>query len=101
MTVRPRVFGLALVALLFVAPKSHASTILIANLTNNQEPGNIIPTLTAANGGGLRPVSFGTATFVLNDAQTAMTFTATIFNIDVTGSQTSDVNDNLLNAHIH
>jgi hypothetical protein len=32
---------------------------------------------------------------------TAMTFTATIFNIDVTGSQTADTNDNLLNAHIH
>jgi hypothetical protein len=30
-----------------------------------------------------------------------MTFTATIFNIDFTGSQTADANDNLLNAHIH
>ena len=27
--------------------------------------------------------------------------TATIFNIDFTGSQTADTNDNLLNAHIH
>jgi hypothetical protein len=32
---------------------------------------------------------------------TALTFTATIFNIDVTGSQTADVNDNLVAAHIH
>jgi len=32
---------------------------------------------------------------------TAMTFTATIFNIDVTGSQTPDPNDNLIAAHIH
>ena len=101
MTVRPRVFGLALVALLFVTPKSHASTILLANLTNSQEPGNIIPTLSPANGGGLRPVSFGTAMFVLNDAATAMTFTATIFNIDVTGTQTPDTFDNLTAAHIH
>jgi hypothetical protein len=101
MTVRPRVFGLALVALLLVAPKSHASTILIANLTNSQEPGNIVPTLSPANGGGPRPVSFGTATFVLNDAQTAMTFIATIFNIDVTGTQTADTFDNLTAAHIH
>ena len=29
------------------------------------------------------------------------TFTATIFNIDVTGSQTPDTFDNLTNAHIH
>jgi hypothetical protein len=32
---------------------------------------------------------------------TAMTFTATIFNIDFTGTQSADTNDNLLNAHIH
>jgi hypothetical protein len=31
-----------------------------------------------------------------------MSFTASVFNIDFTGSQTpTDVNDNLLNAHIH
>jgi len=30
-----------------------------------------------------------------------MTFTATINNIDVTGTQTADVNDNLSAAHIH
>jgi len=30
-----------------------------------------------------------------------LTFTATIFNIDVTGSQTPDTNDNLTAAHIH
>jgi hypothetical protein len=32
---------------------------------------------------------------------TAMTFSATIFNIDFTGSQTADINDNLTVAHIH
>ena len=31
----------------------------------------------------------------------SMTFTATINNIDVTGSQTADTNDNLIAAHIH
>ena len=30
-----------------------------------------------------------------------MTFTATIYNIDFTGSQTADINDNLTAAHIH
>jgi hypothetical protein len=46
--------------------------------------------------------------FVLNDAQTQLSMTATIFNIDVTGGalpgvdQTPDItNDDLLNAHIH
>ena len=48
-----------------------------------------------------RPASFGTASFVLNDAMTEMTFTATIFNIDFTGSRTPDTNDNLTLAHIH
>jgi hypothetical protein len=37
----------------------------------------------------------------LNDAQTELSFIATIFNIDITGTQTPDTNDNLLNAHIH
>ena len=51
--------------------------------------------------GAARPASFGTAVFTLNDSQTAMLFTATIFNIDVTGTQTPDENDNLTAAHIH
>jgi hypothetical protein len=48
-----------------------------------------------------RPLSFGTATFTLNDAQTALSFMATIFNIDFTGTQTPGTNDNLAAAHIH
>src|SRR5262249_49540138 len=35
-------------------------------------------------GGDPRPLSFGTANFLLNDAGTALTFTATVFNIDFT-----------------
>jgi uncharacterized protein (TIGR03118 family) len=71
----------------------------IVSLTNAQEaPAGVVPTLT---GGGARPASSGTARFQFNDAQTAMTFTATINNIDVTGSQTSDTNDDLTAAHIH
>jgi hypothetical protein len=37
----------------------------------------------------------------MNAAQTQMTFTATISNIDFTGSQTADINDNMVAAHIH
>jgi hypothetical protein len=85
---------LALVA----STNGHATTFLFANLTNSQENPPTAPTL--ANGSP-RPASFGTATFTLNDAMTAMTFSATIFNIDFTGLQTADPNDNLVAAHIH
>ena len=71
-----------------------------AQLTLDQEvpPPLRIPTTST---GAPRPASSGTATFELNDAQDALSFTATIFNIDVTGTQTADTNDNLLAAHIH
>ena len=70
----------------------------IVNMTNNQEPPPLNPTL---SGGGFRPASYGTARFVFNAGQTALTITATVNNIDFTGSQTADTNDNLTNAHIH
>jgi hypothetical protein len=88
------VFSLAAVA----ASTAKAGVFLTANLTNSQENPPTVPTLTT---GAPRPASFGTANFFINDAMTSMTFTATIFNIDVTGSQTADVNDNLVAAHIH
>lgn len=78
---------------------AHADTLLVANLTNAQENPPASPTTTST--GGPRPASFGTATFVLNNAMTAMTFSSTIFNIDFTGTQTADTNDNLIAAHIH
>jgi hypothetical protein len=84
--------------MLFTAGRGEAATFLFADLTNAAENPPVVPTLST---GGPRPASFGTASFVLNDAQTALTFTATVFNIDFTGSQTPDTNDNLTNAHIH
>jgi hypothetical protein len=77
---------------------AHADTLFFANLTNSQENPPTNPTTST---GGARPVSFGTATLVLNDAMTALTFSATVFNIDFTGTQTTDTFDNLTNAHIH
>jgi uncharacterized protein (TIGR03118 family) len=69
------------------------------SMTNGQEVPPAVPT---ASGGGARPTSFGTATFTLNSAQTAMTMTATVNNIDITGTQTAgETNDNLTAAHIH
>jgi CHRD domain/PEP-CTERM motif len=44
----------------------------------------------------------GFASFVLNEARTALTYTATVFGLDFTGSQTpSTAADNLTVAHIH
>jgi CHRD domain len=82
----------------FLQAPAYAETVFMANLTNSQENPPTVPTLTT---GAPRPASFGVAMFVLNDAMTSMTFNATIFNIDVTGMQTPDTNDNLLAAHIH
>jgi len=85
---------------LFSASQTRAETTLYATLTNAGEVPPTNPTLSVANGGGPRPASFGNATFVINDAQTSMTMTVTVFNLDF-GGQTPDVNDDLKNAHIH
>ena len=72
---------------------ARADTILVATLSNDGENPPVAPTG--------RPPSSGNAMFSLNDERTALRFFATIFNIDVTGSQTPDTNDNLTAAHIH
>lgn len=60
--------------LFFIASTNgHASTLLFANLTNPQENPPATPTLA---GGSFRPASFGTETLTLNEAMTAMTFSA-------------------------
>ena len=94
-----RAFGAPVLGtLLLFGGAAQAVTTLTARLTNNQETSPVVPTTTE---GDLRPVSFGNATFEINDAMTSMSWTATVFNIDFTGSQTDDVNDNLTVAHIH
>ncbi|HEV2827157.1 MAG TPA: TIGR03118 family protein [Pyrinomonadaceae bacterium] len=72
--------------------------LFVVSLTNSQEVPPAVPTTTT---GAARPASSGTARFQFNDAQTALTFSATISNIDVSGSATADTNDNLTAAHIH
>jgi hypothetical protein len=107
-------------AALFLAPlivllagnRGSAEFVLFANLTNAQENPSISvgtppiiqtvpPTILTTSTGDPRPASFGTATFILNDAMTSLRFNAVVFNIDFTGTQTADVNDNLVAAHIH
>src|SRR5262249_4147841 len=96
---RVRTALLVLLLLLLAESRGSAALILTATLTNSQENPPTVPTL--SDGVTPRPASFGEATFVLDqDAPVPfMTFTATIFNIDVTGTQTADPNDNIILAH--
>jgi CHRD domain/PEP-CTERM motif len=84
--------------LLAICSRADAVMIFTANLTTSQEPGVINPTTST---GAPRPVAFGFGTFVLNDAQTQFSMDVTVFDIDITGAQTPDTNDNLVAAHIH
>jgi hypothetical protein len=98
MRTRSLMLKLVPVLLLAVATSAQAVINLSANLTNAGEPSLVVPTTST---GQPRPASFGTATLVINDAQTAMTMSVTVNNIDFTGSQTADTFDNLTAAHIH
>lgn len=109
---RPHLVIAAFLSLLLLSATARAEIVLFTTLANAKEaPVGDTPTaapidpLTAGTGAPVpdapRPASFGTARFVLNDAQTRLTMIATIFNIDVTGTQTPGLNDNLTAAHIH
>ena len=94
-----RIAMLAIAALLAATVTSaEAGVTLAATLTNDQENPPTTPTTST---GAPRPASFGTATFFINDAMTSMTFSASVNNIDFTGTQTADTFDNLVAAHIH
>ena len=94
---RPSLIAVAFLSVVATAEVS-AQTSLFADLTNDAETSPVIPTL---GNGAARPVSYGFATFTILADQSAMVWTATIHNIDVTGSQTADTNDDLVAAHIH
>jgi hypothetical protein len=68
----------------------------IVNMTNGQAG-----TSTTTAAGARRDTSFGTAHFVWNSGQTALTMTGTVNNIDFTGTQSVDANDNLSGANVH
>jgi hypothetical protein len=88
-----------LVALLGLSiTPARAEVIFVADLTNDEEPGVIVPT---NSDGTARPISSGEGRFVFNDDETELSMVVTVLNIDVTGTQTPDANDNLIAAHIH
>lgn len=93
-----RLWSTLLGAAFLFAGNANAEIIFSATLTHDQE--TVQGVLTTSTGDP-RPQSFGQATFVLNDAQTALAMNVTVFNIDVTGTQTADPFDNLVAAHIH
>jgi hypothetical protein len=95
-SVRITAFAIALAC----TAAAHAQTNFIANLTPEQE--TTPPIFTHSGTGQPRPFSFGSAMLVLSADMSTLSFTVTIFNIDITGNQTpTDANDNLVNAHIH
>lgn len=110
MLLRRLTAALASVLLVFTTG-AHAAVLFTADLTVDQEVGATTPAnpalLPFRAGPGApdenapRPVSFGTATLSLNDAMDALSMTITVFNIDVTGTQTPGTFDNLAAAHIH
>lgn len=94
-----RLLAAAAASVLSLAAPASAATIFTATLTTSQEPFPVNPTLD--DGVTPRPQPFGTGDFVLNDAGTELSMFFTVYNIDITGSQTAGASDNLLAAHIH
>jgi CHRD domain/PEP-CTERM motif len=86
---RLRTFVLVTLVLVFAGSQANAATLFTANLTGDQENPDV-PT-----------AAFGFGTFVLNDAMTQLSIDVTISGIDVTGTQTPQMDDNLVAAHIH
>ena len=97
-TFRAFAVATALVPMLAAAPASAQVKTLIARMTIFGEPYPVNPTTTT---GDPRPTSHGIARFFLNADHTALRYMMTVRNIDFTGTQTADANDNLRAAHIH
>lgn len=83
------VLGFAALLVFLASTPAQADVLFTATINSAQE----VPTNNS--------LATGTATFILNEARTALTYNATITGLDFTGSQTPATADNLLNAHIH
>src|SRR4051812_38624755 len=90
-----RILSAAAATALMVAAGSaaQASQTFTAHLTHDQE---------VATPGIPDEGSSGEATFVLNDAQTQLTYDVQLFGLDLDGNQTpANPNDNVTRAHFH
>jgi hypothetical protein len=124
--VRTRLFQLVGLVALMTCTSANASTFnLFANLSVFQEQATPLPFGAGQTGigpapgqlkaftqgptggttpdltGGPRPIPSGFVSFTLDTAVPVLHLSGSIFNIDVTGSQTPGINDNLVAAHIH
>ncbi len=81
---------LVVAALVLAAGAARADMIFTANLTHDQE----VPPVADEGASGI-------ATFVLNEAQNALTYDVQLFGLDLDGNQTSDPNDNVTRVHFH
>lgn len=97
MMLLPRALAVGL-TLCWIGAAARADRIANVILTHDQESMQGTPVTST---GAPRPLAHGVGTLVLNSARTAITMTVTIYDIDVTGAQTADTNDNLTAAHIH
>ena len=88
-----------LIALTAGTRAATAATIFTAVLTNSQEVA--IPPVTPTTDAGVPRTSFGEAVLWLNDSKTALFYEITVQGIDLTLTQSADLNDNLRAAHIH
>jgi CHRD domain/PEP-CTERM motif len=85
------VLAVILVASLAAGTPARATPITFAAFLDGAQENPSVPTSAS-----------GFASFVLNEARTALTYSATVFGLDFTGSQTpSTTLDNLTVAHIH
>ncbi|MCC7409052.1 MAG: CHRD domain-containing protein [Phycisphaeraceae bacterium] len=79
-----------MLALSFAATSARAATFFSANLIGAEEVGPVVTTAHA------------TATFELNDDQTALAYSITIVGLDLDGNQTpGTADDNVTGIHIH
>jgi hypothetical protein len=91
----------AIAAILAFSPVgARADLALQATLNNSSE---IPATLPTTSFGDPRPASFGTALFLYDWTLPVLSvsLTMTVFNIDVTRSQTADSNDDLITVQLH
>jgi len=103
---RPLIVLLVPLVILVASSRASANYVFTVTLLNSLEP-NV--TLTNSITGAPR-TSGGTATFSYNESFTSLSFSATVFGVDLTATpgtpssgtpQSADLNDNLTAAHIH